>query len=323
MRTLDASFVTALNETATTPLTLVELMTPTPLRLGRIALSALGRSFTAASFQVSIDSSGGTLSVFNEGGTLGSTVISEGVAGSRCRIWQTYVTGDVVSPPNLLLSPDDFDGAAWSKVSGASVVTGAPIGWQRLDDTSSRSRFSQSVTVPSAAGTYTFQVAIRKGSNVDGSQIGTCGFDFVDEGSPSSFPSALFDANAGAVVSGAFDVDSSGDAWILTKELAKDAGDTAISISIFPWTNNIISSSVTSSAQGYTDWRAPMIRAGGASNGVEQPVLVFEGSVTSADVGEYVTYSLQQFSPRQVPSKRITEQDFGLIGTVGAKNRAI
>ena len=326
MRTLDAGLVTAIEQDATTPLTLIEIMTPTPLRVARASVSAVGRSFTAASVQASINGSGGSVRVFNENGTLGSTVISEGVAGARCRIWQTYITDTLDDAENLLLTPDNFGSVSWTTGSALTIDTGAPIGWTRLDSGVGLSRIWQNVVVPTAEATYTVRVSVRKNSNDNGFPFGTCGFSVRSRNGSTaedSFPDFLFDANAGTSVSGSFDIDSSGDAWLLTKEFLKDDGDDNLAITIFPWTNNIITTSVNGSTQGHTDWRTPLIRLGAADNGIEFPTLIFEGLVTSATVGEYVDYSLSQFSPRQTPYRRITEQDYPQIGTVGALNREV
>lgn len=325
MRSLASSLITELESGVTTPITLVEIMTPTPLRVAREAISAVARTFTAASVQVSVQGAGATVRVFNEDGTLGSTVISEGVAGAGIRIWQTYKTGAVQSNANLLMNPTDLNNASWIKDGDITVTPSDFDGWQTLEETDGLRVASvyQTVVVPSGVATYTMQIAVRK--NSAGGK--TLGWDFsrntTGGGGPDRTPEILFDASDGTVLAGTCTVESSGDAWILTQEKTKDSDHVELTMTIAPTTNNSISSSISSGSQGQADFRAPLLRAGAEADGVEHPVLLFEGTVNSATVGDYVEYQAQQFPAKRAPHRRITEQDYPDIGTVKSKNAAV
>lgn len=87
-----AGLVTELGKTITDPVFLVEMGFTTPVRyssMSQITWNAL--TWLAADMNVRM-SDNPQLSIFNESGTLGTTVLSEGTAGKTVKIYMHYNT---------------------------------------------------------------------------------------------------------------------------------------------------------------------------------------------------------------------------------------
>lgn len=92
-RPVSTAHGTALAETLTRPLYLVELGFPVPVRLSsRETTTWNSLLWTAASFRLSMPAGNWTLEVFNEALLLGQTVLTHGTAGRTAKVY--HLTGE-------------------------------------------------------------------------------------------------------------------------------------------------------------------------------------------------------------------------------------
>ncbi len=104
-RPVSSAHSTALAETVTRPLYLVELGFSSTLRISsRETLTYLSVSWTAASFRMSMPSSGNwSVDIFNEALSLGASVLSQGTAGKTAKVYHLTGAGPFADDDGELL----------------------------------------------------------------------------------------------------------------------------------------------------------------------------------------------------------------------------